>query len=153
MVFSKIFSPKTTIIDLQSDDKDELFEEMVQAIYSENSWINREAAIKALNDRESQMSTGIMHGIAVPHATCDFVDGCLGAIGVSKKGIDYESLDGAPVNLVFMLLFGPNGNDIHIEALKNLAVILTNIDLVNELLEKTSPQDFYDALCEAEEGL
>lgn len=153
MTFSEIFSPKTTIIDLKSTRKKDLFEEMVQAIYTENSWLNLDMVLQALNERERQMSTGIMHGIAIPHATCDFIDGCLGAIGISKKGIDYRSLDGEKVNLVFMLLFGKNGNDVHVEALRNLAMLLSNRELVGRLLEKTSAQDIYDTLCETEEEM
>lgn len=150
MFFSKVFSPKSILINLESEDKDELFEEMVQAIYSAHPEINREEALKALQARESQMSTGIIHGIAVPHGTSGSVRGCIGAVGISRNGIDYNALDGEPVNLVFMLLCGAQDNELHLEVLKKLAELLKNPEFAAGLFEKTSAQEVFDAMCEAE---
>lgn len=150
MVFSKIFSPKSIIVNLESEDKDELFEEMVQVIHSEHPEVGRDDALSVLHAREAQMSTGIMHGVAVPHGICSSVKGCVGAIGISRKGIDYDALDGSPVNLVFMLLCSPNDNNILLEILKELAVVLQDPLFITKLFEKISPQEVFDALCEAE---
>ncbi len=150
MVFSKVFSPKSIIVNLESEEKDELFEEMVQAIHSANPEIDREDALKALHEREAQMSTGILHGVAVPHGTSKCVKGCIGAIGISRKGIDYDALDGAPVNVVFMLLCGANDNDLHLEVLKELATVLQDPLFVTKLYEMTSPQEIFDTLCEVQ---
>jgi len=100
-----------------------------------------------LLDRESKMSTGIMHGIAVPHGSCDSIHGCFGAVGVSRKGIDYESLDNEPVYLVFMFLFGTSDNELHLSVLRDLAVVLQNPAFVEELKQKQTPQELYDFLC------
>ncbi|MGN0730266.1 PTS sugar transporter subunit IIA [Treponema sp.] len=150
MVFAKVFSPKSIIVNLESEDKDELFEEMVQVIHSENPEIGREEALSVLHAREAQMSTGIMHSVAVPHGVCASVKGCVGAIGISRKGIDYDALDGAPVNLVFMLLCGPDNNNLLLEILKGLAIVLQDPLFVTKLFEKTSAQEVFDALCDAE---
>lgn len=148
--FSKVFSPKSILLNLESEDKDELFEEMVQAIYSAHPEINREDALKVLHARENQMSTGIIHGIAVPHGTSASVKGCIGAIGISRGGIDYNALDGELVNLVFMLLCGSQDNELHLEVLKKLAELLKNPAFAADLFEKTSAQEVFDAMCEAE---
>ncbi len=150
MIFSKVFSPESIILNLESEEKDELFEEMVQVIHSVNPEVNREDALKALNERESQMSTGIMHGIAVPHGICSSVKGCVGAIGLSRKGIDYDALDGSPVNIVFMFLSGSGENELHLKLLKKLAEVLQDPLFVAKLFEKTSAQEILDAICEAE---
>lgn len=150
MVFGQVFSPKSIIVNLESEDKDELFEEMVAAITSVHPEIDRQEALNALREREAKMSTGIMHGIAVPHGTTEGISGCYGAIGISRKGIDYDSLDGAPVNLVFMFVCGTADNELHLDVLRGLATILQKSDFVSELMQKNTPQEVYDLLRNAE---
>ena len=60
MVFKRIFSPKCVIMDIESEEKDELFEELAQAIYSANPDFDREEALASIRERESKMTTGIM---------------------------------------------------------------------------------------------
>jgi PTS system fructose-specific IIC component/PTS system nitrogen regulatory IIA component len=150
MCFSKIFSPKSIIVNLESEEKDELFEEMVQSIHVAFPEVDREEALTALREREKLMSTGIVHGIAVPHGTCASVKGCVGALGISRGGIDYNSLDGAPVNIVFMLLCGTKDNELHLEVLKKIAEVLKNPEFAANLFDKTSAEDVFDALCAAD---
>ena len=107
MTLADVFNPNIIKVGLESDDKDELFEEMVQVIIDSDSSLSREKLLLALEQREALMSTGIIHDVAVPHGKTDAVKNIVGCIGVSKKGIDYESLDDSPVHLVFMLIY-PN---------------------------------------------
>lgn len=69
MILSRIFSKECILLNLESEDKDELFEEMTQALVSANPGLDRNQVLSALHERESKMSTGIMHGIAVPHGS------------------------------------------------------------------------------------
>ncbi|WP_443736511.1 PTS sugar transporter subunit IIA [Treponema sp.] len=147
MILSRIFSKECILLNLESEDKDELFEEMTQALVSANLGLDRNQVLSALHERESKMSTGIMHGIAVPHGTCASVKGCIGALGISRSGIDYESLDGSPVHLVFMVLCGENEDDLHLKVLKDLASALQNPEFSKNIEEKKSAQDVYDFLC------
>ena len=114
MNLQHVFSRQSIILDLQSTDKDELFEEMLQAIITAQPDINREEALSALSERESKMTTGIIHSVAVPHCRIDTVRGVAGAIGLSKRGIDYDSLDGSPVHFVFMLVCNPVDDALHL---------------------------------------
>lgn len=150
MIFRKIFSPKSVILDLQSEDKDELFEELVQVIYNVNPQLDREEALASVRERECKMSTGIMHSIGVPHGTCSTIKGCVGAVGISRKGIDYDSLDGAPVNFVFLLICGEGEDELHLEVLKELAVMLQDNKFVDELKTKATQEEVYDFLCQSE---
>ena len=147
MIFSDVFSPKSVIIDLQSEDKDELFEEMVQAVRTANPDLDCDGSFASICEREAKMTTGIMHSVAVPHATSSSVKGCVGAVGISKRGIDYDSLDGSPVHFVFMLICGEGEGELHLEVLKQLAGVLQNNEFIEELGRKTSPQEVYDYLC------
>ena len=141
MTFNKVFSPKSIILNLESEDKDELFEELVQAIYEANPSLDREEAISSVKEREAKMTTGIMHS----------VDGCVGAIGISRKGIEYNSLDGQPVHFVFMLICGQGQDELHLEVLKELAAVLQNDQFLEELKNLKDPQEVFNLLCRCSE--
>ena len=70
MILDQVFSPESVILNLESSDKEELFEELLESIVAVQPEIDRAQALSALRERESKMSTGIMHGIAVPHGHC-----------------------------------------------------------------------------------
>ena len=147
MILEKVFSPETVILNLESTDKDELFEEMVEAIVRVHPELDRAQALTALRERESKMSTGIMHGIAVPHGNCASATDVVGAIGIRHAGIDYDSLDKAPVNLVFLVLCNPEQPEMHLSVLKELASVLQNPGFVADVMEKKTAQEVYDLLC------
>ena len=152
MILEKVFSPETIIMNLESTDKDELFEEMVEALVAVQPEISRSEALTALRERESKMSTGIMHNIAVPHGNCASAKDVVGAIGISRKGIDYDSLDKAPVFLVFLILCNPSQPEMHLSVLKELASVLQNPAFVKEVMGKENPQEVYDLLCAYKEA-
>lgn len=153
MILGQIFSEKAIIVNLESTEKDELFEEMVvklQQVYPE---LDRDEAVRDLNDRESKMTTGIMHNVAIPHAEVNNIKGTIGAIGITHNGIDYDSLDKAPVYLVFMLLAGNGETEAHIQILKQLATVLQIPTFVNDILECKTAADVYRLLCASEESV
>ncbi|MCQ2241268.1 PTS sugar transporter subunit IIA [Treponema sp.] len=150
MNFNKIFSPKSVILNLQSEEKDKLFEELVQAIHAANPTLDREEALASVRERESKMTTGIMHSIGVPHGNSKSVKGCVGAVGISQKGIDYASLDGEPVHFVFLLICGEGEDELHLEVLKDLAVLLQDKQFLENLGNSKDPQEVYNLLCRSE---
>ena len=152
-MFSEIFPVSNIIVDLESEDKDELFEELVEVLVSAHPEINRAEAMSALKERENKMSTGIMPGIAVPHAISTTVKGVVGAIGISRNGIDYDSLDGKPVHVVFMLLFSPDETERHLQIMKQFAGLLQYQDLCNDLIKKQTPEEIYDLICSCEKSM
>ena len=153
MLLSKVFNPKSVNIDLQSEDKDEVFEELVEEMVNAHPDLDRVAALSAVQEREKKMSTGIMSGIAVPHGKTDAVTEVHGAIGISRAGIDYEALDGKPVHLIFMLLSSPDSSELHLRVLKRLARLLENTKFYNALLEQKSSEAVYDLVCKYETDL
>lgn len=152
-MLEQVFSPKSIVLNLESTEKDELFEEMVEAIVSVQPTVDRAQALAALRERESKMSTGIMHDIAVPHGNCMTVKGIVGAIGISRKGIDYDALDKAPVHLVFMLLSSTDETEKHLSVLKILASVLQNPAFSKEVIEKQTAQEVFDLMCQYESSL
>ena len=153
MVLEKIFSKETVVVNLESTEKDELFEELVEVIHSAHPEMDRTEALSSLNAREAKMTTGIMHRVAIPHAMIPSMKETVGAIGISRSGIDYDSLDKAPVNLVFMLIGAENETEHHIQILKQLAGVLQLEGFVDKMLLCNAPSEVCNLLCASEELL
>lgn len=139
-------------VGLESEDKDELFEELIDVLVR-NRGFDREALLEAVRDRESKMSTGIGQNIAIPHGKTDAVDGLVGVIGTSRGGIDYESLDDEPVHIVFLLLAPFDSSGPHIKALQRIAVLLKDRGLYKRLVDAASAQELYQILVNEESRL
>jgi len=119
---------------LQSDDNDEILKEMIDSL-AKNRIIasgQSEYVLRAILDREDMGSTSIGRGVAVPHAKCDMKLFC--AVGFSKKGVDFYSMDGDPVHILFMLLF--SGKSIHLEALALISRMTREMDMVESIRKK-----------------
>jgi PTS system nitrogen regulatory IIA component len=141
MVLQKVFAPGSIKIGLESEDKDELFEELVDMLAKEGGRsFPRSSVLAAVRDREDKMSTGIKRGIALPHGKAEGLSGLKGALGISKRGIEYASLDGEPVYLVFMLVSSPKDSELHLAALKRLAVLLDDPEFYTDLIRADSPE-------------
>jgi mannitol/fructose-specific phosphotransferase system IIA component (Ntr-type) len=85
-------------------------------------------------EREASMSTGIGHGVAIPHGTVPGLDGVLGALGRSVDGVDFKAIDGQPVNLVVLVLVGENAYRQHIRTLAIVSRLLNSQALREHLL-------------------
>ena len=150
MILGDVFSAKAIKVNLESESKDEVFEELVEELVAVQNGMDRRKVLGAIRSRESLMSTGIMHGIAIPHGKTDAVSGVIGAIGVSQAGIEYDSLDKSPVHLVFLLVSSPEDSECHLQALKRLALVLEDPSFYESLLAQQTPQGVYDTLCKYE---
>jgi PTS system fructose-specific IIC component/PTS system nitrogen regulatory IIA component len=146
MLLYEVFSPEFIQVDLQAEDKDEVFEELVDRFCYVIKSDAREEILQALREREMKMSTGIQKGIAIPHGKTIAVDKVYGMLGISRKGIDYEALDGNPVYLLFMIL-GPVGDsEKHLRVLQRMAELLANPQFFTDLVSQKDPQGVYRVL-------
>ena len=96
MTLLDIISLDSTIVGLESDSKEAIIEELVGCLQIGTAITDREKVLQAVLDREKIMSTGIGDGIAIPHGKSDAVTGLAAALGIHKRGVDFESLDGEP---------------------------------------------------------
>lgn len=141
MFLQQIFSENTIIMNLESESKEELFHEMVQKIVDANPIVNRKEALDALFSREEKMTTGIVYQVAVPHGVLSNLDKPCAAFGISKRGIEYDALDGEDVHYVFMFLFAEEDNSGHLKALKELSLLLQKPDFISSLSSASSPKE------------
>ena len=146
MILQKVFQLSTIKTGLESESKEELFEELVDVLarsYPTKSPFPRQKILDALIRREAKMSTGIAKGIALPHATVEGLDTLRGVLGISSKGIDYDSLDGHPVFLVFMLLTPPDDAESHLHSLQRMASLIDDTDMTSRLAASASSSEAF----------
>jgi PTS system fructose-specific IIC component/PTS system nitrogen regulatory IIA component len=140
MFLYEVFPPDLIKIGLEAEDKDEVFEELVDHFCQVKRSNAREEILGALREREAKMSTGIHKGIAIPHGKTNAIETLQGVLGVSKKGIDYDALDGQPVYLLFMLMAPQKDSEKHLRLLKRLAGLLDNPQFYTDLVAQNDAQ-------------
>ena len=86
MILGQVFNPKTICVNLESVEKEEVFEELVEKLIAYKPNLNRQNILNAIMERENLMSTGIKEGIAVPHGKTNEVEEVIGVLGISKNG-------------------------------------------------------------------
>lgn len=153
MLISEIFKPDNVKINLESEDKEELFEELVNLLVDIERFDNREEILESLWQREHKMTTGIAPNIAIPHTNIKNLQKTVGVLGISQKGIEYDSLDGKPVHLIMLLLGNQNNPTEHLNVLKNIATLLNNPDFYNTLIKSKNSQQVTETILEFEDLL
>lgn len=116
--------PKAIELDLDGETKKEVITELVDALAKAKEISNPTTIVKVLMEREELGSTGIGQGIAIPHGKSDTVNKIVAAFGISKKGIDFDALDGEPVYLLFLLVAPPDSAGAHLKALAKISRLL-----------------------------
>jgi mannitol/fructose-specific phosphotransferase system IIA component (Ntr-type) len=130
MKFSKHFSKKNIFDELQAVNKQAVIEEMVNGLKNEKL-IKQSSArdvIASLMKREEIGSTGIGNGVAIPHAKVDRVDDLILALGRSKQGVGFDSIDGEPVHILFLIVSPEEDSELHLQALKWVSGLARNKD-------------------------
>ena len=103
--------------------------------------------------RESTRTTGIGNGLAIPHGKCTGTDHLVMAIGRPKTPIDFQAIDGRPVNLIWLLTSPPDKTGPHIHALARISRLMTIERFRQALVAATTPQQLYDAIVQQENSL
>ncbi len=126
MQIMDFLSKKAIITDLKSAKKEDVIREMVDALIASGDIEkrHRNKLIDALMARESLGSTAIGQGIAIPHAKSDCVDKLVAAFGLSKKGVDFDSLDGELAFIFFLLVAPQDSAGPHLKALARISRLL-----------------------------
>jgi len=127
-------------IPLESTTKETVIPELVDILCKTNAIKNCESVVSGILERENLGSTGLDKGIAVPHTRTNEVDELCVALGISPDGIDFNSLDGQPAHLFFLILSPPDQSSQHIRILSEIAKISRN-ESICEQLKKASDAD------------
>ena len=150
-MLNKMLTEDCINLNLKGKTKSEIIDEMVDLLYSAGKLNDKEEYKKEILKREAQSSTGLEEGIAIPHAKTSAVKIPSIAFGLSKEGVDYESLDGEPSKLFFMIAAPANASDTHIEVLSKLTTMLLDDTIREKLLNVTSAKEVLEILGQAKE--
>lgn len=112
----------------------------------------REPILAALHQREEQVSTGIGHGVAIPHAYCEHLESPVAVFGRSSEGIEFEACDNAPVHFVVLLLVPKDQPHVHLQTLASIARLFSQGEVRRKMKEAEGADGIMRALgwCEAE---
>ena len=148
MDLADILSTEQINPDMKATNRWEAIDELIDHLVSAGKIKpeNREAILTVVKKRETTMSTGIGFGIGIPHASSDLIYEVVGALGRSKKGINFDALDNQPVNLV-MLFVVPQGHfQKHLRTLADIAKLLKNDTSRRSLEEAVDARSMYQAI-------
>lgn len=126
MRITDILDIKSIKVGLEAVDKETLIDEMIELASASGKVLDKEEAKKEIFKREKVMSTGVGKGIALPHAKTNVIADTVGALAVLKNNLDYESLDGSPINIIFLLLGSENNVGIHLRLLSRISRVMNN---------------------------
>jgi len=151
MKINDLLVKEAMIMDLQATEKKPAIDEMVQKLYDIGRITDLDKFKEGILAREEETSTGLGDGIAMPHAKNDAVKEATVLFAKSEQGVDYESLDGQPTYLFFMIAAPEGADDTHLQALAALSRQLVNQDFVANLQQAQTPEDVQAAFAQVEE--
>lgn len=145
-VVASLYNENTVALELKGSTKEEVLKEMTDLLYKDGVLTNKEEFLAEINKREESGSTGFGNGVAIPHAKAKSVVKPRVAVGISKKGFEFDSLDGKPVHLIFMIAAGEGDNDLHLKTLSSLAQNLMEKEYVDRILASKNEKEIVSLL-------
>lgn len=143
MKISELINEQCIIPALKGTTKKQVLEELAHHLARNKTQIDAEELLKVLIERERLGSTGIGNGIAIPHGKLKELNDIALVFGKSTEGIDFESIDGKPVNLIFLLVAPSNSAGVHLKALARLSRLLKDKGFRQSLCEAPDAQRLY----------
>ena len=150
MKIKDILAPESMIMSLKATNKEDAVKEMADLEVKTGIVNDEDEFIKSIWARENESTTGIGDGIAMPHARNKTINKARVLFAKSEKGIDYNSLDGQPVHLFFMITAPDGADNTHLEALAKLSGLLIDPDLVSALKKAQTPEEVIQLFEDAE---
>lgn len=147
-----VLHKETILVDLKSVDKKGVLDEMGIPV-ARVAGVNHEDLMRVLMERERLGSTGIGGGIGIPHGKMKDLESMVIGFGLSRKGVDFESMDGQPTHIFFLLITPENSTGLHLKLLSRISRILKNDSFKEKLLNATDKDEIFDIIQEEEEEL
>lgn len=136
---------------LNARDKEGVLAELAEVLVVTDIIKNSREAVHVLQEREKLGSTGIGEGIAIPHGKLKDLKEVVAVFGRSRDGVDFDSMDGAPVNLFFLLMAPENSASTHLKALARISRLLKDRAFREELIEADSRDALFDIIAREDE--
>lgn len=146
MNLRRVLSPQVIRPDLVATTKSGAIEELLDLLAATGKVADRAAALASLLERERKMSTGMEHGIAIPHGKTEAVEELIAGIAVSAAGIEFDSLDGKPAHIFVMTLSPKNRTGPHIQFLAEVGQLLRSESTRQAIISAGTAQGILQAL-------
>jgi fructose-specific phosphotransferase system IIA component len=140
MKIANILNEQTVRVQLQGTTKNEIINEMIELVASQDKVLDKEKVRQTIFEREKIMSSGVGSGFAIPHGKTDAVSDIVGAFATTGVPIDFQSLDGQPVRLVFLLVGRENMVGPHIKLLSRISRMMNKEEFRSNLLIAETPE-------------
>ena len=150
MKILELLSSDAINIDLKATDKKGILDEMVAPV-APQAETSPDELVKVLLERERLGSTGIGGGIGIPHGKFKGLTSLILGFGLSRQGVDFESIDGRPTHIFFLLLTPENSAGVHLKLLARISRILKDEDFKTRLMKAESSDDIIAAIDEKDE--
>lgn len=139
--FVEFLSPKHFIFELQARTSEQAIGELAGKLNGALS-LQPDQVVAAVLRREAMMPTGLEHGIAVPHARVDAITSAIVLVGMSRRGIDFDSTDGSAARLIFLILTPENDPQVQLEIVADIAGTFSNMEVTEHALASTTFTEF-----------
>jgi PTS system nitrogen regulatory IIA component len=150
MRIREILDPRRVVLDLAGSSKKEILAKLATPIAETHPRLDHDGLVKVLIEREETSTTAIADGIAIPHGKMDLGDEVICAFGRASTGVEFDSVDGNPTQLFFLLVSPEKNPSLHLRWLAHLAVLLKNPEFRQNLLGAETAKDVL-AILDAEE--
>ena len=153
MRLTEILKPQNIKLPLEATTKSEAIGELV-TLLSGNAEVNdAKKVLDAVLERESTRTTGIGNGLAIPHGKCSGTKDLVMAIGRAAEPIDFQAIDGRPVNIIWMLASPPDKTGPHIHALARISRLMTIDKFRQAIAAAGTPAEIYETIVRQESSL
>lgn len=153
MKISELLHPDAIAPDLKAAGKKDVLAELTDAILKVESGLDRDEVIRVLQERERLGSTGIGEGVAIPHGKLKNAGQLLISFGRSRAGVDFDSMDGKPAHLFFLLVAPEESVGVHLKTLARISKLLKNPLVRDRLIEASTAEELYNVIVEEEAKL
>jgi fructose-specific phosphotransferase system IIA component len=153
MRLTDILKPTNIKLPLESTSKSAAIGELVNLLQANGEVTDAKKVLDSVLEREATRTTGIGNGLAIPHGKCAGVDHLVMAIGRPAAPIDFQAIDGRPVNLIWLLASPPDKTGPHIHALARISRLMTMDKFRSALANAKSGQEIFDIIVQQENAL
>lgn len=150
MQISELLNSEAIIADMQAKDKGRALTELTEVLVKAETSLKKDEVLAVLQEREKLGSTGIGDGVAIPHGKLAGIPELKLAFGRSPGGVDFESMDGQPAHLFFLLIAPEESVSVHLKTLAKISKLLKDSMVRRKLMDASSPEGIYQIIVNEE---
>ena len=148
MNLKSVLTKETISLHLKGTTKEAIIDELLDILFAAKKIDDRAAAHAAIMDREQKMSTGMKHGIAIPHGKSPTIHDLVACIGISDTAVDFDALDQEPCRIFIMTLSPVEKTGPHLQFLAEISLLFKSEEKRNDILKASSPEEVIKILSE-----